>query len=191
MRFHRCFLFLSLVIITSGCGTIRPKNAAVENQLLLKPEYRSSDRSQLSDSVEPETRGFWHQTLWYVPNRVLDLTDIFRIKVRAGPGVAANVRVTDYANFYWGFYNTAFLGLPGPRMGPELRSPLGREQERGILIMGVDATDDLPHEPWYSPTEFNLGLHVLIVGAEVGFDPVELGDFLAGFLLYDIREDDR
>ena len=59
------------------------------------------------------------------------------------------------------------------------------------MLMGVDATDDLAHDPGYSRTEFNLGLQLLIVGGEVGFDPVELGDFLAGFLLYDLREDDR
>jgi len=158
--------------------------------MLLKPEYRSTNVAQ-TDTGEAEERGFWHQAVWYVPNRALDLVDIFRVKLRAGPGLSANLRVTDYANFYWGSYDTAFIGLPGPRMGPELRSPIGWEEERGILLMGVDATDDMEHEPFYSPTDFIVGLHLLVVGAEVGFDPVELGDFFAGFLLYDLREDDR
>jgi hypothetical protein len=190
---HR-FITLSLIVLltsASGCGTTRSDRHAETNPMLLNPEYRPPEDESGHVVPKKETNGVWHTTLWYLPNRVFDLIDIFRFRLRAGPGLAANVRVTDYANVFIGRYHTAFLGLPGPRMGPEFRWPVGWEQERGIMLMGVDATDDLAHDPGYSRTEFNLGLQLLIVGGEVGFDPVELGDFLAGFLLYDLREDDR
>lgn len=132
-----------------------------------------------------------HQVLWYLPNRVLDLLDIFRLRLRAGPGLSAHVRATDYANVFIGQHHAAFLGLPGPRMEPDVRWPAGLEYEKGLMLMGVDATDDLPHEARYAPTECNAGLQILIIGLEAGFDPVELGDFLAGWVMIDVREDDR
>ena len=129
--------------------------------------------------------------LWYVPNRLLDMADMFRLRLRAGPGLAANLRLTDFANFYAGRYHTAFIGLPGPRMQPQPRLPVGLEQERGIIVMGVDATDDLTHSPDYSSSEFVCGGQFLILGIEAGFDPVEIGDFLSGLILLDPRGDDH
>lgn len=136
-------------------------------------------------------RSFLYKTLMYVPNRVLDLVDIFRFRVRVGPGLAANVRATQYLNGYAGSYKSVYAGLPGPRSGPELRSPVGREDLKGLMLVGVDATDDTPHHPGYSPSEFNVGVHALVVGAEAGIDPVQIGDFLAGFIGWDPSGDDR
>jgi hypothetical protein len=186
---HLCYTTLILLLISSsGCSTARPGRPPETTAMVLSSDHRDAEES----AVHPdEPKGVWHTVVWYVPNRVLDLVDVFRFRLRAGPGLSANVRVTDYANVFIGRYHSAFLGLPGPRMGPEIRSPIGWEQERGILLMGVDATDDLAHEPGYSPTEFNLGFQALIIGGEVGFDPVELADFLLGFFLYDVRKDDR
>jgi len=141
--------------------------------------------------AQVKEHGMGHKIIWYVPNRVLDLVDIFRFRLRAGPGLALNARLTEHADAYIGTYYTGFIGLPGPRMSPAIRYPAGFEYEKGIRLLGVDATDDTPHEPAYSPTEFNLGLQLLLLGAEVGFDPVELGDFFSGWIMIDLREDDR
>lgn len=146
--------------------------------LLIQPEAR-------------EAKGWEHAILWYFPNRILDLFDLFRVRIRLGPGLAVNARITDYSDAYIGSYHTVYLGLPGPRMGSGIRWPVGLEREKGIKLLGVDATDDLPHEPGYSPTEINAGFQVLVVGGEIGFDPVELGDFISGFIMHDPRGDDR
>jgi hypothetical protein len=74
---------------------------------------------------------------------------------------------------------------------PDIRPFWGREYEKGLKLLGVDASDDVPHEPGYSPTEFNAGLQLLILGLEIGFDPVEFGDFFTGWVLIDLRGDDR
>jgi hypothetical protein len=135
--------------------------------------------------------GLGHRLLWYLPNRGLDLLDLFRLRLRVGPGLAVHVRATKYVNLYAGRYRTAFVGLPGPRLSPRVKWPWGLERERGLMFFGVDATDDLPDEPGYAPSEFVLGAQALLLGGEIGFDPVELGDFLAGFWLSDPRKDDR
>lgn len=164
-----------------------PRNSPSDSSALAE----DSAAPRESGAAEPAVPGLGHKLLWYIPNRVLDLADIFRFRLRAGPGIAANVRVTERANLFAGRYNTIYIGLPGPRMAPALRSPVGLERERGLIVMGVDATDDMDHEPGYSPTEFNVGLQALLLGGEVGLDPVELGDFLAGFVMIDLREDDH
>lgn len=151
-------------------------------------------------AAEPETipvsqvaskKGIGHKILMYIPNRLIDLVDIFRLRVRVGPGAAVHVRATEYLNGYAGTYSSVYVGLPGPRESTALRRFAGREQLKGLMMVGVDATDETPHHPGYSDSEFNLGLHVLLVGAEAGIDPVEIGDFFAGFLLFDPKGDDR
>ena len=175
-------LALVSTLFTAGCGTVRG-NAA-------QASHAENPVPDMAPAVQNDT-SIGHHVLWYIPNRLLDLVDIFRLRLRAGPGLSAHVRMTDYANLFIGQYYTAYLGLPGPRMAPELRWPVGWEYEKGLMLMGVDATDDLPHEPAYASTECNIGLQLLLVGIEAGFDPVELGDFFAGFVLIDVREDDR
>jgi len=140
---------------------------------------------------QAKEHGVGHKIIWYVPNRFLDLVDIFRLRLRVGPGLAVNARLTEHADAYIGTYYAGFVGLPGPRMAPDIRYPAGLEYEKGIMLLGVDATDDLPHEPDYSPTEIVMGLHLLLLGADIGLDPVELGDFFSGWIMIDLREDDR
>lgn len=132
-----------------------------------------------------------HRLLWYLPNRVMDLVDAFRARVRVGPGLALNIRFTRWADLYAGEYHAVYLGLPGPREAPAWPRPAGLEQEKGLALLGVDATDTLPYEPGYSDTEFTVGAHLLLVGAELGFDPVEVADFALGFFLLDPRRDDH
>jgi len=139
----------------------------------------------------PPPRPSWgKRILWYVPNRVMDLLDIFRLRVRVGPGLSANLRMTDYGAFYWGKYNTVYAGLPGPRYPRILRSPIGLESLNGMILAGVDATDNNRHGPEYGASEVDIGINLLIVGAEAGIDPVEIGDFLGGLLFFDFRGDD-
>jgi hypothetical protein len=44
--------------------------------------------------------------------------------------------------------------------------------------------------PDYSLTECGLGFHALLLGVDVGFDPVELADFITGWVFVDLRDDD-
>lgn len=193
---NRVFLGMTAAAtLLAGCASNKP--TAAGGAIHLAPGYQHASINASSTPTEAqvdprqEEKSIGHKIIWYLPNRLLDLVDIFRFRLRAGPGLAANVRMTDYADVYMGTYYTAFVGLPGPRLKPEIRPPWGMEYEKGLKLMGVDATDDLAHEPGYSPTEFNAGIQLLILGLEIGFDPVEFGDFFTGLVLIDLREDDR
>lgn len=130
------------------------------------------------------------RVLWYLPNRAMDLLDILRLRLRLGPGLAVNFRITDYGSFFAGNYNAVYVGLPGPRYPFRVRPWAGREELQGIVLAGVDATDDTRHGPRYGAAESDLGVHLLLVGAEAGLDAVEIGDFFAGLIGQDPMEDD-
>ncbi len=149
-----------------------------------------ADEVEVADRGQEQPPSLGRKILWYVPNRVMDFLDIFRLRVRFGPGLAANVRATDYGAFYAGHYDSVYVGLPGPRYPHRVRSPVGRESLTGLILAGVDATDDTLHGPEYGASEFNAGVHLLVVGVEVGIDPLEIWDFLAGWFLLDPIRDD-
>ncbi len=131
-----------------------------------------------------------HKILFYIPNRLLDICDIVRARVRIGPGLSYSLSFTKRASFFIGDYNTIYAGLPGPRTPRKFVSPIGREKQKGIIIMGVDATDDTPYPPKHSSTECQIGGQLLIVGADAGFDFWEVADFFSGLVMIDLRKDD-
>ena len=142
------------------------------------------------DSVVFPRPSWGQRILYYAPNRVMDFMDMFRARLRLGPGLAVNLRMTDYGAFYYGKYNTVYVGLPGPRAPHRMRLPVGKESLNGIVLAGVDATDDTPHGPEYGAAEADVGVQLLVVGAEAGVDAVEFIDFLAGLVFLDPRDDD-
>lgn len=148
------------------------------------PPVRAAERR------EREERNLGIELLLYIPNRVLDLFDMVRARLRVGPGLAAGVRVTEPLSVYVGGYASVYAGLPGPRQRPWIPIPVGLETHTGVTASVADATLDAGIGPDYSPTEVGASLHLLIVGADVGVDPMEIVDFLAGFILMDPRGDD-
>lgn len=144
----------------------------------------------LSAPVTAEAEGLGQKILLYLPNRVLDALDMVRARARLGPGAAVGVRLTEPLRVYLGAYGTVFVGLPGPRMDAVPPIPAGLESLNGAQLSVLDATFNVAQDPDYSPTEIGASVHLLLVGADVGIDPVEIADFFAGFLLFDLRGDD-
>ena len=129
------------------------------------------------------------KVLLYLPNRLFDLTDIVRLRVRAGPGWAIGARVTRFAPFFAGDYDATWVGMPGPRGRPSLPLPAGVDAQRGIGI-GPVGVGSGSQAPYYGAGEIGAGVHLYMLGFDAGFDPVELVDFFAGFAGYDVSHDD-
>jgi hypothetical protein len=127
------------------------------------------------------------KVLAYLPNRVFDLTDIVRVQVRAGPGWALSARATRLFPVFIGGYDATWLGLPGPRGRPSVPLPFGIASETGFSFGPVQSGSDMPP---YGAGEIGAGAHLYMLGFDVGFDVVELGDFFAGFAGVDISHDD-
>jgi hypothetical protein len=125
--------------------------------------------------------------LFYIPNRVFDLLDIVRLRVRVGPGISVGVRATEPVSAFVGGHGTLFVGLPGPRGSAKIPLPVGVESRAGVQASLLDFSDS---KTYYDPLEIGLEAQPLIVGFNIGIGVLEIVDFAAGFLLIDIQGDD-
>lgn len=128
-----------------------------------------------------------HPILMYVPNRIFDLLDIFRIRVRVGPGIAVGVRATKPGSIFFGSYETVFAGLPGPRGEADIPVPAGLEVRGGVQASVLDLSNQ---GPYYDPLEIGLEVQPLIAGVNIGIGLFEIVDFATGFLFIDFPNDD-
>jgi hypothetical protein len=124
----------------------------------------------------------------YVPNRLLDLLDVARLRLRFGPGAASSFRVTQELSATAGTYSVLALGLPGPRGEPRGWFPLGFEE------YPEDAAPVSPfragREPYYGKGEIGGGIHLGFIGIDLGADPIEVFDLALGLLFIDLLDDD-
>jgi hypothetical protein len=127
--------------------------------------------------------------LAYLPNRAFDLSDIVRLHARVGTGFGVGARVTQFLPVFAGDYRAFWVGLPGPRGRPKLPIPVGLEGQKGVQV-GPLRTSTIWRTPEYGVGEVGGGVMVYALGVEIGLDPYELGDFLAGFATVDFARDD-
>jgi hypothetical protein len=142
------------------------------------------------EETPTEAPGFWTKALWYIPNRVLDVLDLVRLRAGVGPGIEAGLRVTDAATLYGGESRTVWVGLPGERPPGGLPRFAGASQKDGLVLLGVDASDVQPDPPRYEPSEIGVQLHLGVAGVEAGIVPSELIDLVYGFFGADVSGDD-
>ena len=115
-------------------------------------------RVAVEDEDESKHHGAWHTALLYIPNRIFDVLDIVRARVRVGPGIAVGARATEYADVFAGTYASIFVGIPGPRGEPEINWPFGLESNTGVEVSVADATTGAGASPNYGDFEFGVGL---------------------------------
>jgi hypothetical protein len=156
------------------------------------PALRAQEASDTSSPTvaSREQHSLGHQLVMYIPNRVFDVLDIVRARVRIGPGIAVSARATELVDFYAGSYTSLWVGLHGPRLTPTLPLPVGTEALSGIEIAGASDVTEGPDAPVYGLAEVGVGVQAVLAGVDVGVSPVEVLDLVAGFLFFDITGDD-
>ena len=143
----------------------------------------------LADEPTPASgKSLGHRLLFYIPNRIFDVFDLVRARVRIGAGLAVDARVTRYGDFFAGSYGTLFVGIHGPRTKPRIPWPIGFEARAGIEATAV--ADVATQGPSYGYGEVGAGFQAAIIGIDVGVDPVEILDLLLGFFFIDLTGDD-
>ncbi|MGH0030403.1 MAG: hypothetical protein ACQGVC_11480 [Myxococcota bacterium] len=130
-----------------------------------------------------------HPILFYLPNRVFDVMDLVRARVRIGPGIGVSARVTKPVSVTAGFYASLFAGLPGPRGEASIPWPVGVENYAGadVSVFGFSTES---FGPEYGMGEVGAGVQAALVGVDVGVDPIEVLDLLLGFVFIDLADDD-
>jgi hypothetical protein len=126
---------------------------------------------------------WWSDVLLYIPNRVLDLIDVFRVDVGVGASVGAVVRVTEYAQL--GYRQMAPVSLRVGDFGRQFPVLVETSNEIGVSPAFKQSADrDV------CSAEIGLGGDLLIVGAYGGICLDELADFVGGLFLIDFKDDD-
>ena len=165
------------------------KEAQADSEAEEKSETRDAAGFETQDAPKPE-HSMLHKTLLYLPNRVFDIFDLFRARVRVGPGLGAGVRVTKVGQLYLGSSAALYAGLPGPRQDRKIPLPIGVELNTGAAVSVLEASANAGLGPDYSPSEIGAGFQLVILGLDVGFDPLEVVDLLGGIAGFDPRGDD-
>jgi hypothetical protein len=129
---------------------------------------------------EPSTL---RQVLLWLPNRVVDLFDIFRIDVGVGPAAGGVIRVSKYAQA--GYRQmlpvSARVGLMG-RRAPVM---LENANELGVSPLYVHNSNRK-----VCPGEVGVGLDLFIAGGYAGICVDEVVDFFGGIFTLDPKDDD-
>ncbi len=185
---------LVLLLFLCGCSATRPTPwhgeqwASTVLPSLAGPSLAVDDEGE--EVEDDDSDSVLGTVLLYLPNRFFDVLDIVRARVRVGPGVGFDVRATQLADFFIGSYWSIYVGLPGPRGRVIPVLPAGLETRTGLEVSVVDATIEGFNGPDYGTGEFGLGFQLLIIGVDVGVDPLEIVDFAVGLFTFDIQDDD-
>ncbi|MBK9384363.1 MAG: hypothetical protein IPN34_06015 [Planctomycetes bacterium] len=138
---------------------------------------------------EPKERqGLLVGVLLYLPNRIFDVFDLARVRLRIGPGLSAGLRATRVLNLAIGAHETLFLGLPGPRGEAAIPWPLGIENFSGAEVSLANGTR--AGNVFYGLAEIGGGGQLLLLGGEFGIEPWELVDLVVGLITLDPVGDD-
>jgi hypothetical protein len=147
-----------------------------------------SEEPRAEEPPPKEGRGLLVGVLLYLPNRLFDVLDVARVRLRVGPGLSAGLRATRPLNLAIGAHGALFLGLPGPRGEASIPWPVGLEDFAGAEISVVNGTR--AGNVHYGLGEIGGGGQLLILGGEFGVDPWELVDFVVGLVTVDPVGDD-
>ncbi len=197
IRFLTAVCLLALVACNSpGIASETPvsspaASSAGDSEALEK--LKAMGYIEMDDDVvieETEGHGWVHKTLLYIPNRIFDVFDVVRARVRIGPGMGVSVRATDYVDVNLGGYAAMYVGLPGPRGEPRISLPIGAETWAGAEISVLEASTGDALGPDYGTYEFGAGFHAAFIGFDFGLDPTEIVDLLLGIALFDPNGDD-
>lgn len=176
----------SLCVGLAGCASARyapQEHPPAGEQAGAKP----AKETKTEKPAEPEKEG-GHGILWavlmYIPNRVIDLFDVARFGVDVGPGIGLDGEATDALQARAIAQTSVGAGFQSFR---HLPIQTGTQSALGVGPVSADTQIG----GWYrSPTDFRVGAHAVLVGAHAAIDPVEIADFVLGFVFIDIRDDD-
>lgn len=132
--------------------------------------------------VEEPDRPWWTHALLWVPNRVADLWDIFRVDVGLGSAYGGVVRVTEHGQL--GYRSISPASVRVGAFGRQAPVMIENSSEFGVGPGYVNSSDRR-----VCKGEIGVGVD-LVAGAYVGVCSEEVFDFLAGLFFFDIMEDD-
>lgn len=119
---------------------------------------------------------------WYLPNRLMDLTDVPRFYLTIGDGLGATLRITKYCYASWFEDHARCFGWT-KRTPPWFDEHI-EERYFGFLAAHEGELDR-------DPTEVGISLHFLLLGINLALSGSEAVDFFSGIAGIDLVGDDH
>jgi hypothetical protein len=182
----RQFLFsvlLGTILLLSSRTSWAQERYTDGNYNDLVPTSPKEGWSKLEPIEKGEGSPVWSQVLLWLPNRILDLIDVFRVDVGVGPSFGAVVRVTKYGEI--GYRQMAPASLRVGDFGRQMPFLIETSNEFGVGPAYVNSSDRNVCDG-----EIGLGADLLVAGAYGGVCVDEFADFLAGIFFIDLKDDD-
>jgi len=205
--FEAAQLLMAVEQVDPEFATAQPLRARLPEDLL-----RREHPTALGSNVAfrpPADRSIPTRILLYFPDRILDLLDVVSFDMSSGLGAGAEVHLTRAMqlggqggfSFALGWFDHRALGgrqqvLTGAAIGPYATRYLviGGGSTAGLQLVADQSTGiDTPYLPLYQEFRdyWEVGASaILFYGAAADVHPVEIVDFLAGFVLLDFLRDD-
>jgi hypothetical protein len=151
------------------------------------------------------------QVLLYVPNRLVDFTDIFSITLGAGPAIGIEAEVTKYCgiggevgptvqmvkgiNRQYGFARQSGWDVTFLMISAENRERIdssGSVKNYYYYSTGVPSMDKIPYDLHSGAKDFwGIGCKLAaLIQLQAYIHPVEVADFILGLVFIDIKGDD-
>ena len=152
-----------------------------DSEIVLGEEYESHARER---TVKKEQeRSLIGSVLLYLPNRIIDFVDIFKVDVGAGPATGVVVRLTKWGQV--GYRTMAPASLRVGIRGREIPVFIERSSELGVGPAFLQS-----HDREVTTLEIGAGADLFLAGAYVGVSIDEFFDFLGGWVGIDFKNDD-
>ena len=165
-------VLLASLLLFSACSSTSPRTVPPP------PPLPAADSSGSGAS-------FLHTVILYVPNRVLDLFDMVRFGVSAGPGVGGQVKATSLLQATALTRFSAGAGLQTLR-----HLPVQVSTENAVGLGPIELGPDVGITWYETPYDLRVLAHVVLVGGHVAVNPWEILDFAAGLVTLDPAGDD-
>ena len=180
-------LFIILLVLAISPSVSFAQNSSDSGiHFELGEEYSKYNRNTPSSPPTPsrgKKSGFWRGALLYLPNRLFDLIDIFKVDVGLGVGFGGVIRPTKYLQGGYRQFEPGMLrvGLMGRRY-PVLI------EERNESGFGKTLTRNSKRD--ITKGEFGVGVDLGLIGGYGGVCLDSAADFVLGIFGVDFQEDD-
>ncbi len=198
-----------------AASSVDPEHPGIAEARAALPEdfVESQAHWMLGSNVAQRERidaPWWRHALLYIPDRILDVFDVFSIDVHFGLGLFVDAHATRAVQFTAGARGVAGLGWhPGRSLGIQTQGqsaisllPFGAESYSALRAgtSGVDAGHwglgglHGPGKPLYQEGKdywsIGGGATAGVVGVDVDVHLLQIFDLVVGFLLFDPLRDD-
>jgi hypothetical protein len=171
----------------STTPTVQPRpqipagtSSSHKGSLAVSPKNAWGD-FEVVEKQEPDH--WWVKVLLWIPNRILDLIDIFHVDVGVGASYGGVVRVSK-----WGQAGYRQMAPASVRFGTFGRSvPVKVERDKES---GFGSSFNSSPEREVCSGEIGVGADAFLVGAYGGICVDELADFVGGLFFFDFKKDD-